>query len=123
MMGRAPRRLEAAALVLVLVFAGGAALWPAGKAVDCGCPVPCTRCCCASGAQGSAELCLLSDRDGSAPRSEVPPSSQLRVREAAFASPALPPHPGRGDRLGIVVCLLPATVAPPPEVPPPRVAG
>lgn len=123
MMGRALRRLEAAALALVVLFTGSAVLPPAGKAADCDCPVPCARCCCAADAPGSAELCLLGDRDRSAPRSEVPPSSQLRVREAVFVSPALPPHPGLGDRLGIVVYLLPASFALPPEVPPPRVAS
>ncbi len=119
-MGAWLRRLEASALVLALLFAGTAPLWPADEPAGCGCPVPCVRCCCAS---GDAELCVLRDRDGSAPRSETPPVSRLWLREAVLGPPALLPHPALDGRLSISPFLLPASLVLTPDVPPPRVAA
>ncbi len=65
---------------------------------------------------------MLRDRDGSTPRSDVPSTSRLRVRDAVFASPALLPAPALDGRLGIAAFLLPDSFVLPPEVPPPRSA-
>ncbi len=118
-MGVDRRRLEAAALVLVLVCAGSVPLLSEGKAAGCGCPLPCTRCCCAPDAPGDAEICVLRDRS-STPRPEVPQTPQPRIREAFFAAPATLPHPVLEDRLASPAFLLPASLVLSPEVPPPR---
>ncbi len=121
-MGTVRRRLEAGLLVLVLLCAGSAPLFPEAKEAGCGCPLPCVRCCCASDAPGGAEVCLLRDRD-STPRSELPLMPRLWAPEAVFASPARLPHPALEGRFASLAFLLPVSLSQPPEVPPPRRSG
>ncbi len=124
-MGIDRRRLEAAALALVLFSTGAAALLPAvaDKAAGCGCPVPCVKCCCGPDDQGDAEFCVLRDGGGSAPRSEMPPTLRPRITEAVLAAPVRQPHPVLEGRLQGPELLLPTSLVLPPEVPPPRAAG
>ncbi len=119
-MGIRRRRLEAASLALVLLCASSAALLPVAKAAGCGCPMPCVKCCCAADIQGDAEFCVVRDRGSSAPPSDVPPASRLRVREAVFASPALLSPPILESRLWTSELRLPVSLVLSPEVPPPR---
>ncbi|HSK75549.1 MAG TPA: hypothetical protein VLQ45_03770 [Thermoanaerobaculia bacterium] len=119
------RRIVAGWIVLALLLAGPAGLWPGGTREGCGCRGPCSCHCAAhhsvasrDGSHCTGGSCVL--RKGSVVPAREPAPSPLDMREAVLASPVNLLRPFWGGRPDSPDEDLPASFSRPPVPPPPR---